>query len=306
MARLSAALLVLGALAGSLAGAGLPAAAPPRHGEFLVLAADFHIHGFPGDGALPAWALRNEARRRGLDVIAFTNHNHRLGGRIGRLVSGDSATPLVLRAEEITAAHYHIAAVGIEDTVPGTLPAAQAIAAVHAQGGVAIAAHPVQLFWRGFDAAARASLDGAEIAHPMIVGDPKSRAELTEFFRSTRASNPRLAPIGSTDYHFRQPMGLCRTYVFAREYSEAGVIEAIRAGRTAAFDPDGHGTGDPELVEAAERVRSATLPLPRWRTLADRLSGLVAMLGLLGLSVFRIPVPTTRPSCRGSADPARL
>ena len=55
----------------------------------------------------------------------------------------------------------------------------------------------------------------------MIVGDPKSRAELTEFFRSTRASNPRLAPIGSTDYHFRQPMGLCRTYVFAREYSSA-------------------------------------------------------------------------------------
>ncbi len=291
MTRLSAALLVLGALTGSLAGAGLTPAAPPRHGEFLVLAADFHIHGFPGDGALPAWALRNEARRRGLDVIAFTNHNHRLGGRLGRWVSGDTATPLVLRGEEITASHYHIAAVGIEHTIPGSLPAADAIAAVHAQGGVAIAAHPVKSFWRGYDAAAERALDGAEIAHPLVIGDPKARAELVEFFRSARELNPHLAPIGSTDYHFRQPMGLSRTYVFAREYSEAGVREAIRAGRTVAFDPDGHGFGDPELVNAAERVRAGTRPLATWRTLADRLSGLVAMLGLLGLIVFRIPRP---------------
>jgi hypothetical protein len=291
MRRLSAVLLLAGALLGSLAGTGIDSASPARHGEFLVLAADFHVHGFPGDGALPAWALRNEARRRGLDVIAFTNHNHRLGGRIGSLISGDAATPLVLRAEEITAAHYHLAAVGIEDAIPGTLSAADAIAAVHAQGGAAIAAHPVQLFWRGFDAAARASLDGAEIAHPMILGDPKSRAELTEFFRSTRESNPRLAPIGSTDYHFRRPMGLCRTYVFARDYSEAGVIEAIRAGRTVAFDPNGSGIGDPDLVTVAEQVRSATLALPRWLTLADRASGIMGMLGLLGLIAFRIPNP---------------
>ncbi len=254
-----------------------------------MLASDFHIHGFPGDGALPAWALRNEARRRGLDVIAFTNHNQRAAGRIGRWVSGDTATPLVLRAEEITAAHYHIAAVGVEHTIPGTLSAADAIAAVHAQGGVAIAAHPGALFWRGFDAAARRALDGAEIAHPMIIGDPKSRAELIEFFRSARELNPHLAPIGSTDYHFRKPMGVCRTYVFAREYSEAGVLEAIRAGRTAAFDPDGHGYGDAALVAAAELARAQVHPLARWRILANRASGIVGMLGMLGLILFRNP-----------------
>jgi hypothetical protein len=287
--RLSAALLLLGALAGSLAGAGVPAAEPPRHGEFLVLAGDFHVHGFPGDGALPAWALRDEARRRGLDVIAFTNHNQRLGGRIGRLVSGDATTPLVLRAEEITGAHYHIAAVGIEDTIPGMLKAADAIAAVHAQGGVAIAAHPVKSFWNGWDEAARRMVDGAEIAHPQAIGDPVSRAEMIEFSRYTRQLNPHLAPIGSTDYHLRQPMGLCRTYLFAREYSEAGVLDAIRAGRTVAFDPDGRGFGDPDLVAAAERVRANIVPPARWRIIADRLSGLLGMTGLLGLILFSNP-----------------
>lgn len=288
MTRLSAGLLLLGALAGSLAGAGLPASGPPRSGAFLVLAADFHVHGFPGDGALPAWALRDEARRRRLDVIALTNHNQRLAGRIGRWLSGEP-TPLVLRAEEITGAHYHIAAVGIEDAIPGTLSASDAIAAVHAQGGVAIAAHPVTSFRQGWDEAAKRALDGAEIAHPMTIGDPRSRAELVEFSRSARELNPRLAPIGSTDYHFRQPLGLCRTYVFAREYSEPGVLEAIRAGRTVAFDADGRAYGDPDLVSAARRVRDEVVRPARWRIIADRLGGIVAMAGLVGLILFGNP-----------------
>ena len=222
--RASAALLLLSALTGSLAQWRLPLRVPPRVGEFVILAGDFHVHGFPGDGALPAWNLRDEARRRGLDVIALTNHNQRLAGRVGRWIAGNAATPLVLSAEEITAGHYHIVAVGIDRAIEGTLPAADAIAAVHAQGGVAIAAHPSRQFWRGYDAVARATLDGAEIAHPMITADATSRAHLIEFTRSTRELNPDLAPIGSTDYHYRQPMGLCRTYLFAREYSEAGVL----------------------------------------------------------------------------------
>jgi len=285
IARASAALLVAGGLAGSLAAAGVAQRAPARHGEFFVLAGDFHVHGFPGDGALPAWALRDEARRRGLDVIALTNHNQRLAGRLGRLVSGDAATPLVLGAEEVTAAHYHIAAVGIERPIPGSLTAADAIAAIHTQGGVAIAAHPSASFG-GFDVAAKASLDGAEIAHPMIIGDPQARAELVRFTQAARTVNPHLAPIGSTDFHFRQPVGLCRTYLFAREYSQAGVIEAIRAGRTVAFDPGGGTYGDPELAAVVGRVRASAEPPARQRTFLDRLSGLLAMTGILGLILF--------------------
>ena len=290
----AAVLLIAGALAGSLAGAGLPQQAPARESGFVMLAGDFHVHGFPGDGALPAWALRDEARRRGLDVIAFTNHNQRLAGRIGRLVSGDGATPLVLRGEEITASHYHIAAIGVERPIPGTLPAAAAIAAVHAQGGVAIAAHPGALFWGGLDAAARASLDGAEVAHPMIIGDPQARAELVAFTQSVREVNPHLAPIGSTDFHFRQPLGLCRTYVFAREYSETGVIEAIRAGRTVAFDPEGGLYGNPDLTAAVGRLRAAAQPVPGWRRVMDGISGVISLIGLVGLIAFRIPNPLSR------------
>jgi hypothetical protein len=261
-----------------------------------VLTGDFHVHGFPGDGALPGWALRSEARRRGLDVIALTNHNQRLAGRISRSIDGDKATPLVLQAEEVTAARYHMTAIGIEDVVPGNLSASDAIAAVHAQGGVAVAAHPTKVFWPGWDDAAKVSLDGTEVAHPLVLGDPRGREELIEFFRSAQTFNPRIAPIGSTDYHFRQSVGLCRTYLFAREYSAAGVLDAIRTGRTVAVDPSGGAFGDPNLVAAVERIRAATPPPAVWRTILDRLSGLIAIAGILGLMICgsRVPDPASR------------
>ena len=70
------------------------------------------------------------------------------------------------------------------------------------------------------------------VAHPLILGNSEARGELLDFWRRARAHNPDLAAIGSTDFHARSPLGLCRTYVFARELSEAGVVEAVRSGRT--------------------------------------------------------------------------
>jgi hypothetical protein len=130
----------------------------------------------------------------------------------------------------------------------------------------------------------------------MIIRDPIFRAELIAFNRSARELNSHLAPIGSTDYHFRHPLGLCRTYVFARENSEAGVIEAIRAGRTVAFDPEEGTYGDPDLSAAVDRIRASAQPRAWWRTLADRASGIAAMIGVLGLIAFRIPNPSSADS----------
>ena len=39
--------------------------APLRYGDAVVLAVDFHVHSFPGDGSLAPWDLAAEARRRG-------------------------------------------------------------------------------------------------------------------------------------------------------------------------------------------------------------------------------------------------
>ena len=91
--------------------------------------------------------LRQEAARAGLDVIAVTNHNQSFTGRLAGRISEAGDGPLMLAGEEITNPQYHMIAVGIERTVRGAqVSAAEAIADVHSQGGVAIAAHPSRAF----------------------------------------------------------------------------------------------------------------------------------------------------------------
>jgi hypothetical protein len=230
-----------------------PAPMRPRRADGgVVLIADLHVHAFPGDGVLPAWELRREAQRRGIDVIAVTNHNQSIAARLPS--GGRGELPIVIRGQEITAPGFHLAAVGIRDVVDWRLPLSQVIDAVHARGGVAIAAHPMRESWRaGADAGIRA-LDGAEAVHTRAQEFSRGRQELRAFYRNARVVNPDLAPIGSSDFHGVAPLGGCRTYILADEASERGVLDAIRRGRTVASDGRGAFVGDPALVELARQA----------------------------------------------------
>jgi hypothetical protein len=103
------------------------------------------------------------------------------------------------RRQEITNPRYHMIAVGIERTVNADQPAAGAIADVHSQGGVTIAAHPLPSF-HGYDEDATvAALDGTEAAHP--VDRPEDRELFAAFYDRARRLKPTIAPIGSSDFH---------------------------------------------------------------------------------------------------------
>jgi hypothetical protein len=258
-----------------------------RVGEYWVLSGDFHVHASPGDGALSPWMLQDEAARAGLDVIAVTNHNQSFTGRLAARISAMGGGPMMLAGEEITNPAYHMIAVGIERTVNGAeLSAVDAIAEVHGQGGVAIAAHPSPRFHAYDDDATVALLDGAEAMHSDVHRDQVFRANLEAFFTRARRVNPDIAAIGSSDFHLMPPgVGRCRTYLFVRERTRAGVLDAIRSGRTLAVDGDGRLQGAPSLIQL---LRDARPPgrvdaNPAWR----RLSVALAWLGALGLVVLR-------------------
>ena len=262
-----------------LAGVGLgtmadtiPAREPIRAGGYEILSGDFHVHAFVGDGGISPWMLQSQAARVGLDVIAITNHNQTLAGRIGRS-SQRSSGPLIIVGEEITGRDFHLIAVGIERPVDWDQPARAAIEQVHAQGGVAIAAHPLHGFAEGYDEAALTALDGLEAAHPDSL-DPTITPQFEEFYQRILARNPEVAAIGSSDFHMSGPLGLCRTYLFVKERSQAGVIDAIRDGRTVGRCNDERLRGRPELVRLLEPHRDALAP-PR-----DDLLSLIAMLGV--------------------------
>jgi predicted metal-dependent phosphoesterase TrpH len=229
-------------------------ATPIRVGEYQILSGDFHVHAFVGDGGIAPWMLQQQAARVGLDVIAVTNHNQTLAGRLGHTVSLRSSGAMVIVGEEITGRNFHLIAVGIEHAVNWDQPARTAIEQVHAQGGVAIAAHPMRGFSEGYDEQSLAMLDGLEAAHPDFPR-PERGQQIDDFYERALAHNPGVAAIGSSDFHMEGPLGDCRTYLLVRERSEAGVLEAIRDGRTVGDCARGALRGTPELVQLVRPYR---------------------------------------------------
>jgi predicted metal-dependent phosphoesterase TrpH len=274
----AALVLASGLTAGTLAD-DLPQRAPVVTARGTILRADFHVHAFPGDGALPAWELAREASRRQIDVIAITNHNQTLAASFPAGTGG--RLPLVLPGQEITTPAFHLIAVGVRRTIDWRLPLPAMVDAVHAQGGVAIVAHPRRTSWL-LDLESAAAVDGSEAMHSLSASDPRGGIELLEFHRALRQRQPALAAIGSSDFHAVAPLGRATTYVLVEDVSEKGVLSAIRRGRTVATDFTGTLVGPPDLVDLVTNSGAANLPPARSQPLATVAVTLVlAALALL-------------------------
>jgi hypothetical protein len=263
---------------------GRPAPAGPT-----VLAGDFHVHAFPADGMLPVWAIQREAERRGLDVVAITNHNRNFAMPLARASGLLKDYPIIIPSQELTTPHFHLAAIGLTNMVDWRLPASAAIEAIHQQNGIAIAAHPAPTSWTDNDPRTLAMLDGVEVAHPTILGIAKRQNQLRAFYDRVRRINPRVAPIGSTDYHGGgAPLGVCRTYVIVDEVSVKGVLDAIRRGRTVAAGPGDRLVGDAELVSAVQQHLAAPQSANFGRSASSGLS-LLALISLAGFVALDRP-----------------
>ena len=285
-------LVVLGGLALSMTVDPIPARPRVMKGGYTVLAADFHVHSFPGDGVLPPWDLAIEARRRHLDAIALTNHNSTHSWRLAQWLSPgvSRAGVLMLPGIELTAVGFHLAVVGVTSPIPWRQPAAAVAAAVHQAGGVAIAAHPGKRSWPFLDDAALEALDGVEVTDPDVGDRGGWRGEPFELYERAIRLHPGIAAIGSSDFHHFVPLGRDRTYVLVTEATQAGILEAVRAGRTVACDGLGESFGPPELVAmlGEDCRRDVRLP-PAGDSALDRLSTWMVWLGLLALVILGFP-----------------
>ena len=307
--RLACVLVILGLIGGATFDP-RPGRPIVRRAGYRVLEADFHMHTTYSDGTLSPVTLVRQADRRGLDVVGVTEHNTALAGRLARTWSELTGGPIVIPGEEVTTGGYHLIAVGVERTVSPDQPVEDVVRDIHAQGGVAIAAHPVRRFQPGL-APVRAELDGVEVMHPIAFtsgprgggaeASSRSRAawswqDMVDYYEET---TPRPAAIGSSDYHFASVLGLCRTLVFVREPTAGGVLEAIRARRTVVVDRDGELLGDPELVEALRRepyVPRTSDYAYRGEGPADRALRLLGLLGVAGIAFLRVRAPRAATS----------
>lgn len=165
-------------------------------------------------GPSPAELLDHIERNTDLDVIAITDHDTIDGALEAKRLHdrGNYRFELVI-GQEITSQDGHIVALFITKPVPKELPAGDTIRRIHAQGGLAIAAHPLLTLRYidpdmltadgvGVDVLMSEQFDGIEIINGSpTMSEENSRARLlnrTILFR---------AELGGSDAHILEAIG---------------------------------------------------------------------------------------------------
>ena len=112
--------------------------------------ADLHIHTRISDGMASVETVLERAEHgTDLDVIAITDHEDVRGGLEARELAAKRGLRVeVVPGAEMTTRHGHLLALFIERTPPIFRSVEATIEAIHAQGGIAIAAHPMSWLTR--------------------------------------------------------------------------------------------------------------------------------------------------------------
>lgn len=181
-------------------------------------AADLHIHTTASDGvATPAEVLGWVCSHTDLKVIAIADHNTNVGAIEAARIAEEQGLPIeVVVAQEVESAQGHIIGLWTPELVRPSMSAADTVAAIHAQGGFAIAAHPfAPKLWSkaGLDRGNRdvyacVDYDAMEIANStplLFVANWVAR-------QYQRSQGARFACTGGSDAHILPVIGTSRTY----------------------------------------------------------------------------------------------
>jgi predicted metal-dependent phosphoesterase TrpH len=105
--------------------------------------ADLHVHSTWSDGAQRPEAIVVAAGGR-LDVLAITDHDEVAGALRARDFAREHPElgVDVVVGEEVSTLNGHLLGLYLQERVPAGLTALATIEAIHAQGGLAVAAHP--------------------------------------------------------------------------------------------------------------------------------------------------------------------
>ena len=208
--------------------------------------ADLHIHTLASDGTVGILEILDHVETRtDLDVIAITDHERVDAARAARTIARDRGLRVeVIVGEEITTLGGHLLALFIEQPIKPLRSLRSTIAEVHAQGGLAIPAHPLvpyPLCAQGFvlrrllqDPDPRFHPDALETFNPTTLGRPW-HARVVRF-----ADEFGLAHIGNSDAHASEAIASAWTTFPGR--TAADLRAAIEA-RTTAHHGSFHGNG---------------------------------------------------------------
>ncbi len=231
--------------------------------------ADMHLHTLYSDGtAAVREVLDHVERATDLDVIAITDHERIDGALRARELhaDGDYSFELVV-GEEITTRRGHVLALFLTERVPALRPLGETLERIHAQGGLAIAAHPLAPLTPSLGArsltAMREQVDAIELFNPSAAG----RARRGER-RRLNAEVLHLPAVGNSDAHVLEGIGSGWTWFPGSK--AADYRAAIAAGTTR---PDGTYWSNAhnldvyrrQLIAKTRHLRHTLRPTGEWR-----------------------------------------
>jgi predicted metal-dependent phosphoesterase TrpH len=233
-----------------------------------------HLHTLYSDGVMEVQALLDHVERStDLDLIAITDHERIDGALRARELhaAGDYHFGLVI-GEEITTRRGHLLALFLDERIPALRPLEETIERIHAQGGMAIAPHPMapltpsigrrSLMRLHHDPEVTHRLDAIEMLNPSVAGRARRphRHALNQLID--------LAAVGNSDAHVLEHVGTGWTWFHgagAEDYRSAiadRTTEAEGAYWTHWHNVSVYGR---QLVAKARHVRHTLRPTGEWR-----------------------------------------
>ena len=171
--------------------------------------ADLHIHTAFSDGmASPRQILEYVEAETDLDVIAITDHDDLRGALKTRETWALGRYRFqVVPGMEVTAIEGHIIALFVEEPLPSLRPVEEVLAAVHRQGGLAIAAHPLSwltrsLGKRALERIAASKLDGVYLDGLETANQSPGAGQRLKRVAALNRERYHLAQVGASDAHF--------------------------------------------------------------------------------------------------------
>jgi predicted metal-dependent phosphoesterase TrpH len=181
-------------------------------------AADLHLHTTASDGvASPTEVLDWVVTRTDLKVIAIADHNTNVGAIEADRIARERGLPVeVVIAQEVESSDGHIIGLWTPELVRPGMSAQETVDAIHAQGGLAVAAHPfAPRLW------SKAGLDrGRRKVYDTVDYDAMEIANSTPLLFVAnwiahlyqRGQGDRFACTGGSDAHILHVIGSSRTY----------------------------------------------------------------------------------------------
>jgi predicted metal-dependent phosphoesterase TrpH len=198
-----------------------------------------HVHTTASDGtATPREVLEFVSAHTNLSVVAICDHNTNEGALEASGYASEYGVEVVV-GQEVESTQGHILGLWTPELIAPGRSAAETVANIHAQGGLAVAAHPYAPRWWHKHGLCRGEtevydcveFDGVEVANstPLL---------LAANFRARkywRANRERLAATGGSDAHMLSIIGTSRT-VFPGS-TAADLRNAIQSRTTRGHGP---------------------------------------------------------------------